>query len=382
MGVLTGDKFPYILFTLLLLTIIYSYYSVHKGARNIYNFFWISSDVARVGDFLEIGYKLNNSSFIPIPYIEAICNISKKLGGITFPKEIIFLKPFQLVSLRKRIECRHRGYYQLGQLEIVIRDFFHLFEKKIVFNKNLELIVYPRVYEISRIPLLATEFYGALRVPYNTHEDYTRVRNIRNYVEGDNVKKIHWKLSAKTKDLLVRDFELSANTKLNIYIDGFKGYFDFDEYQKEDLEEKMIEVAASIIKYSLKNNFLVSLTMTGKDKSTIDGRGLDKLEDFLKELIGFSTNGSIELSEILIHEGRKLTYGSTLIIITTKINRKIFETLVLLRKKGFNMMFILASKDNSIENEDKMMDYLNNIQIDAYRLSLDSYIPKVLEGYR
>ncbi len=381
LGLLTGGKFPYLLFLILLLTISYSYFSLWRGGKNLYHFFWVSNDISMVGDFLEIGYKLNNTGFLPIAYVEASCNISKKLGGMTFPKEIIFLKPLQMVSIREKIKCKHRGYYQLGELEITTRDFFHIFERKLIFNKTTDLIVYPRVHEINRMKICARELFGSTGLSSNTHEDYTSIKNIREYIEGDNVKRIHWKLSAKKNKIYVKDYDLSANTKINIFLDGFQGSYKGDFI--EDIEEKIVEATASIVKYSLKNDFATVLNIALGERTIIEGRNMEKFEGFLKELIGFSSMGYVALSEILIAEAKKLTYGSTLVILTTYITEKLFKAFLILRKKGFKITLILTRLSTDIvQDERRMLIYLKNLKIDVYIIGLDSNISDVLGVHR
>lgn len=380
LGVITGGEFPYLIFTILFINLLYSYYSLYKAEKNLYHFFWVSNDVVKVGDSIEIGYKLNNIGFLPIAYVEVECNISKRLGNMAFPTQTIFFKPFEIVSVKEKFKCRHRGFYSLGELNIRIRDFLNIFEKHIVFNKDIDLIVYPRIYEINEINIPAAEFFGKLRTSYNTHEDYTSIRNIREYTEGDSVKKIHWKITAKLNDVYIKEFELSANSKINIIIDGYEN--NFIEDHDGEIEERMIEVAASIINYCLKNNLETTLTTNITQRRYLEGRSLDKLDIFLKELIAFVPKSKIPLHEILVIESRKLFYGSTLVILTTKLDKDLFDIFISLRDKRFNLIVVLIKNDGFMEDEELREHYLKSIGIDIYTVMLHSDIREVLEVCR
>lgn len=378
LGILSGGKFLYLIFITLLLLILYSYYSIYKGKKNLYHFFWVSNRILKVGDSLNLGYKLNNTGILPIAHAEITCIISKRLGDMRFPVEYAFLKPLQMINIKKEVICRHRGYYKVGELHVKIKDFLNLFEEKIVFNKNIDLIVYPKIHNINSMKLSATEYFGTFRVPYNTHEDYTSIKNMREYVIGDNVKKIHWKLSARVGRPYVKEYELSANTKVNVFLDAYEASFIKDI--SGEVEEKMVETGASIINYCLKNSLNTSLSFKSVDKAYIEGRNLHKLEGFLKELIGFQAKGKIPIHEFLTNESRKLSYGSTLVILTPKLNENTFQILISLRQRKFNPMLILVNDhiDNMVE-EKKREEYIRQKGIETYRITPKSNIKKVLE---
>lgn len=378
LGILTGGKFLYLIFMTLFILLLYSYYSLYKAKKSLYHFFWVNNRTLRVGDSLQLGYKLNNTGILPIAHAEITCNISKRLGDINFPVEYAFFKPFQMINIKKEFKCKHRGYYKLGKLHVKIKDFLGIFDRDIIFNKNIDLTVYPRIYEINNMKLPATEYFGAFKVPYNTHEDYTSIKHIREYIEGDNVKKIHWKASAKSQNIYVKEYELSANTEINIFIDGYEGSFINDT--SGDMEEKMVETAVSIINYCLKNNLHTALVSTTIDKIYVEGRSLKRLESFLGELIGFSPKGKIPIHDVLTTESRKLTYGSILVMLTTKLNDKIFEALINLKERSFNPILILINDNNPIStDEKKRKEYLKKKGIETYRIKLDSNIKEVLE---
>ncbi len=378
LGILSGGKFLYLIFMTLFILGIYSYYSLYRAKKNLFHFFWVSNKTLRVGDALKLGYKLNNTGLMPIAHAEIVCNISKRLGNMTFPVEHVFIKPLQMIGIRKEVICKRRGYYKVGELSIKIKDFLGIFESSIVFNKDIDLIVYPRIHEIDNMKLPAAEYFGSFRVPYNTHEDYTSIKNIREYAPGDNVKKVHWKLSAKQNNLYTKEYELSANTKVNIFVDAYEGSFANDP--NGDVEELIAETAASVIKYCLKNNLNTSLSIAALDKIYVEGRNLNRLESFLGEIIGFSPRGKIPIDEFLITETRKLSYGSTLVILTTSLKEKVFEILISLKHRRFNPILVLINDDEGLLRQEKEREeYIKKQGIRTYRISLDSNIKKVLE---
>lgn len=380
LAILTGGRLPYLIFFTCICIYLYSYYSVKKASTKMYDFFWISNEDAKVGDTLKIRYKIYNDSLFPIPYSEIKCVISKRLGNMTFPKEIVFFSPMRTIFIIKEFECKHRGYYSLGEVHVKIFDVFNLFQEEISFSTKIDLLVYPRVIEITRMNIPATEYFGSVRVPFSNHEDYTSISNIGKYIEGDNVKKINWKASAKMDNILVNKFELSANIKVNIFLDGYFG--SFSEDASGDVEEKIVETTASIINYCLRKNMKTSLVTNTLEKRYFEARDLDRFRIFLKELMGYLPNGNIRMDEFLRVETRKLSYGSTLIILTTKLDERLFSTLINLRNQKFNILLILVRNPTEEEemNDNLKTEYLKKLGIDIYLINLESDIVAVLEG--
>ncbi len=54
---------------------------------------------------------------------------------------------------------------------------------------------------------------------YKKGDDPSEVFDIREYVDGDKIQRIHWKLSSKTKTLMVKEGSLPLTRAVNIFID-------------------------------------------------------------------------------------------------------------------------------------------------------------------
>lgn len=379
-ALLTGGQLPYFIFRLLLIIFLYAFFSVYRNEKDITNFFYISKQTATVGDKLEFGYKINNTGILPIFYAEINSNIASRLGNVDFPVEVSFLKPFQILNIRREIECRNKGTYHIGGLTVKIRDAFHLFERVVQLDNQIELEVYPRVIQIEKMCIPAAEFFGTVRVPNNTYEDYTSTADIRKYAQGDSIRKVHWKLSAKLSDLYVKNYELSANTRVNIFLDGYEKSYEEDSYGL--VEGKAVEVAAAVIRYCLAKNLSTTLVSEWEQKTTVEAKDISRFNLFLRELIRFTPNGKVPFEDFLKIESRILPWGATIIIIARKLSDGLFHSILSLKEKRFNMMVIFVDEKKQ-EDDEPMVDQeivLRESKIPVYRIDLDSDIREILEG--
>ena len=376
-AVFVGGKLPYFVLTVFIGVLLFSYYSVYGYTRNITSFFWSNSTAVQVGDVIEVGYKLNNTGILPIAHGEIEFRGANQLSSANIPRELCFIKPFQILNIKRSLICRHRGFYDIGNLTLCVRDLFHIFEKTIDFHNVMMLEIYPRVVEIHEMNLPATEYFGTVAVPHLTYEDYTSLESLQKYVQGDSIKKVHWKLSAKMDQLYVKNYALSGNTRIHMFLDGNEKSF----YQDTDriLEEKLVEAAASIIAYVLKKDLSTALHIQWQERSYIEGWGIEKLPYFLKELMRFEPNGKIPMEDFLANESRMLSAGSTLMVMAAQLTEALLYKLVALKEKRLNLMLLLFSEELP-EDVEKKTAFLKRNRIHMIQVGQLEDIYTKLEG--
>lgn len=104
------------------------------------------------------------------------------------------------------------------------QDLLGLFRWKKRADNTVETLVYPAQLQmhvqLSRRP--ETKTSGELYDPYRKGQDVSEVAGLREYAEGDSLGSIHWKLSGKVDNLIVREFACPANYSVLILYDMMK----------------------------------------------------------------------------------------------------------------------------------------------------------------
>lgn len=98
------------------------------------------------------------------------------------------------------------GYYRVEEVFFIFFDMFTLFYKVLVCQApdNLKVTVFHGSSKVARSPhsqerdVLSADFS---RLSQEAHEGYYRVRK---YTAGDEIRKIHWKNTAKSGELMIR----------------------------------------------------------------------------------------------------------------------------------------------------------------------------------
>jgi len=82
---------------------------------------------------------------------------------------------------------------------------------------------------------------------------------IRNYAPGDSQRHIHWKSTAKTGILMVRQYEETRRASLAVILD-----LNSEEYRSEEEFEMAVSAAASISAQGVRDNREVTVSMSAE----------------------------------------------------------------------------------------------------------------------
>ena len=185
-------------------------------------------------------------------------------------------------------------------------------------------------------------------------EDKSRVTSIREYREGDSVKSIHWKLSAKKDFPIIKNYENSGDTHAIIFIDNEVKLFKDDVDRR--LEDKAVDTALSIVNYCLNQNIEINLkTQNAAEYIDIKGKQNSDLKPFLEALARFKGNGALQFDSIIMPKVEMLKRGATVIIITPNLDKSMGAHGIYMKMKNLNPLFIVIT---DIDNKTGYIDSL------------------------
>src|SRR5690348_9930062 len=126
-------------------------------------------------------------------------------------------------AARQKVELRfsRRGAYRQSAFAIRTRFPFGFFEKTRRVDSNAEILVYPAVgpteqfYEV--LPLLSGEMSSYFR------GRGVELHSLREYVASDSARAVDWKVTAKSNQLMVREFAREDERRVMLVFDPFIG---------------------------------------------------------------------------------------------------------------------------------------------------------------
>ncbi len=335
------------------------------------------------GDEVKIRYNFENPLSLTFPILEIENNIAYRLTGKREKKEIFYMEKKDYHEGTTIVSCKRRGHYKSGEVKLHIRDIFNIYSLHKTIVTPLSFKVYPQIIPLKSFKIQASQHMGELLVMDPLFQDFSSLSNLRAYQEGDPIKKIHWKASAKSDELIVKNYEERGDNEVVLVLDSHKLSYKGDD--EGFIEDKLVETAAAIIDYCLKQNMKVTLYHELKDE-IIETKGNHRgfLKRFMDEIVGFHPIGN----SLLQYNIEKLTsfikQGSTLFILTPKLNRQLGVKGIRMKMRNISPVYIVLGnkKENSIQwNQNKeVARVLEGESIPVYKIDIDQDIRDVLEG--
>ncbi len=195
------------------------------------------------------------------------------------------LPPLARLEIRRAPSAR-RGHYRLGPVEIGTEGPFGLFAWVRHLHSEHEVTVLPRLHPLPHWPLEQAEAYGRAVKGHSPYPDPTLVVTTRPMLPGDSPRRIHWKRSARTGALQVREVEPSAGGHGVVVLDLWVGAYGRSPDPR--LLDAATEMAASAGHAILRSGATLSFFATGsRPAAIVRARGtgaLGKLLDLLAEV--------------------------------------------------------------------------------------------------
>ncbi|SDJ14522.1 Protein of unknown function DUF58 [Frankineae bacterium MT45] len=129
------------------------------------------------------------------------------------------LSPHQTRTVGYRLPELPRGEHSVGPLHIRLTDPFGLIDRTRSFTARSKLLVTPRVELLNRGSTSLVAGFGdgvaSAYIGSNGVDDHTT----REYRDGDDLRRIHWRLTARAGTLMVRQDEQPAPSDIMLALD-------------------------------------------------------------------------------------------------------------------------------------------------------------------
>lgn len=155
------------------------------------------------------------------------------------------LAPGETVRLRYAIAGRRRGRYEIGPTQVELRDPFGIARRQLATGGVDEVVVYPRILALSGGPPLAGHLGTGSDGPARAGPSGDDLANIREYVHGDDLRRVHWRSTAHRGRLMVRQEENRQRPEAVVVLD--RGHERHVVTAHASSFETMVTGAASIL---------------------------------------------------------------------------------------------------------------------------------------
>ena len=130
------------------------------------------------------------------------------------------LRPGESQEVQYTVRSHSRGVHRIGPLGIRVRDPFGLTLRSAAVSGDAEIVVLPRVVPLPGARSLGSGIGSEGSVPHMVALHGEDDQTVREYRDGDDLRRIHWPATARTGELMVRQEDRPAKRRAVVILDS------------------------------------------------------------------------------------------------------------------------------------------------------------------
>jgi uncharacterized protein (DUF58 family) len=253
--------------------------------------------------------RVRNAESAVSPVLMAEESIDYALGDR--PRFVIpSLRPGTTQEVQYTVRSHTRGVHRLGPLRLRVKDPFGIGLRATAVAGDAELVVLPRVLPLSSGRSLGSGIGSEGSVPHMVALHGEDDQTVREYRDGDDLRRIHWPATARTGDLMVRQEDRPAKRRAVVLLDvrtaghGGSG--------RNSSLEWCVTTSASVLAHLVDQAYAVHL-LTADPGSETGAHHDETIEAGLDTLARVTLGGDDDLHAVL-HAANGLTAQGGLVV--------------------------------------------------------------------
>ena len=308
------------------------------------------------GGAVDVRLRVRNASVLYVPRVDIDFAVHDLFGNVTGADHAsIAVNPRADQDFSFALRFGHIGKFDVGLERLVIHDPLGLFEAEVSAMSACTITVTPRLREVDDVTLsdaAVKQVSEALRPSNNPGSDYCGVRD---YVPGDPMKTIHWKLSARSEGYYTKLFEEQSDPSLDIYLD-----LSAPEYDAEQLMcvyDAAVETALSLEAYAHEQGLdtrLLFLDSKGEAAQFVLSAGSD-FRDLMVRLPLVQVGSSKQFEQMLFKSGTALQSADNVAVCSANCTNEMVEALARISSTQRNVLMFALVPDEADESASARM---------------------------
>ena len=355
----TGSTLLFVLAIMVALTVFVCLISVIWASATVRITAEIEDQTVYRGEHTTLVLGVSHGGWIPVAPV--ILEIPSMSGG---DSRKIRLKdiPGRVQSLRMPIDAAHVGIYTSGIQTCMIEDMLGMFQRVIRPDETVySLTVLPRVFDVD--PLVMAPGDPGSELMARANEDLNAPSDIRAYQPGDAMKKIHWKLSARKQELIVRKFEEPLLQEVLILMDCSRPPFHGDSQAEADIRDTLLETAASLFSAQMRTDHEIRMPLTGSRPAEAD-RSIGTTIA-LKYLAGVDFSETDRFERVLQMESSRMSKVGCVAVVTARLNYAMVDIMTRIHRTGPNLRLYLVTSTPEDANVLSLISRLQHSEIEV-----------------
>jgi uncharacterized protein (DUF58 family) len=222
------------------------------------------------GEEISLYLAIENAKLLPLPWLEIEDSVPRELTikgrqmrisatrNMVILENLFSLRWYERVTRPYAVLCNTRGVHMFGPTVLRSGDVFGFLNRQESLSNRQYLLVYPLVVPITRFGLPSLHPFGDNRAPRRMLEDPARVVGVRDYMYGDEMRRVHWKATARKMQLQSKVYQATTTYTLVLFL-NIVSQLDAWYGIRPELQELAICATASVADWALDQGYAVGL---------------------------------------------------------------------------------------------------------------------------
>ncbi len=261
------------------------------------------------------------------------------LGSATFVADRV--SSGDSMAGRYEVLCRPRGVYRVGPSLISVTDPLGFAEATSTAGVIDRLVVYPKVEDLQGVPTGRgqDQTINTSRASF-WHTGGEDFFTLREYQQGDDLRKVHWPSSARRDQLIIKQLEMPWQSRAFIVLDP-----RVEPHKSAESFEQAVRGAASVIRHLFRSGYTPTIWAGNGDGTIVSNAAAYRVA--MEELATIAPRRSVDLRQLVSRLRRSGMAGGVLVMVTGRaddadlaafqlLSQDFYRTVVLSVEQGQN----------------------------------------------
>ena len=184
--------------------------------------------------------------------------------------------------------------------------------------------------------------------------DHSIPEDIRAWQDGDELKRVHWKLSARRQSLMVHTYETPQRPDALILLDIAQP----SGAARSALIDALTEGCAGTIESLLQAGRMTRLPLELSGQGELAGQGMESFDAMRRALAAAGYNRQDDFARMLLLASPRMRRTGSVAVFSTRLTPAIADAAFALSRMGARMRYTLVTAGETTEEQAKLLNLL------------------------
>jgi len=254
-------------------------------------------------------------------------------------------------SVRWSLRAIRWGSYRIGPVTLRTQDRLGLVSYSERLGEPAPLRVYPSFERLRKlVPPARTQLFAGNRIS-RRHGEGLEFADIRAFTPGDRVRRVNWRVTARTGIAHVNEFHLERNADLILFVDSFADL----ELDQDSVLSLAVRAASALADGYLGERDRVGVVgFGGVVRWLLPGLGPRHFQRVVEALLDTQVVASYAWRDIDVIPSRVLPPSATIVALTPLLDARSVGALADLHHRGFDVVVLAIAPERFMPSSDRI----------------------------